>query len=45
MLKVDLFVAGGTPLDMQQLAPQPVDAGDGVIVHVHPREEICLEAR
>jgi hypothetical protein len=44
MLKVDLFVAGGTPLDMQQLARrQPVDAGDGVIVHVHPPEDILLQ--
>lgn len=44
MLKVDVFVAGGTPLDAQQLARrQPVDVGNGRIIHVHPPEDILLQ--
>jgi hypothetical protein len=44
MLKVDLFVAGGTPLDAQQLARrQSVDVGNGVTLHVHPPEDILLQ--
>jgi hypothetical protein len=43
-LKVDLFVAGGTPLDTLQLARrQRVDLGEGRIVHVHPPEDILLQ--
>ena len=43
-LKVDLFVAGGTSLDVQQLARrQPVDVGDGRTLHVHPPEDILLQ--
>ena len=43
-LKVDLFVAGGTSLDIQQLARrQAVDVGDGRILHVHPPEDILLQ--
>lgn len=42
-IKVDLFVAGGTPLDMQQIARrQAVDLG-GRILHVHPPEDILLQ--
>jgi hypothetical protein len=43
-LKIDLFVAGGTPLDAQQLARRlAVDVGDGRILHVHPPEDILLQ--
>lgn len=42
-LKVDLFVAGGTPLDMQQLARRlPVPVGGGVLP-IHPPEDILLQ--
>ncbi len=43
-LKVDLFVAGGTPLDRQQLARRVVvDLGEGRRLHVHPPEDILLQ--
>lgn len=43
-LKVDLFVAGGTPLDSRQLARRmPVDLGEGRRLHVHPPEDILLQ--
>jgi len=43
-VKVDLFIAGGTPLDARQLARrQAVDLGDGRRVHVHPPEDILLQ--
>lgn len=43
-LKVDLFVAGGTPLDMRQLARRlAVDLGDGRCLYVHPPEDILLQ--
>jgi hypothetical protein len=43
-LKIDLFVAGGTPLDAQQLARRiAVDVGGGRILHVHPPEDILLQ--
>lgn len=43
-LKIDLFVAGGTPLDEQQLRRRlAVDLGDGRILHVHPPEDILLQ--
>ena len=43
-LKVDLFIAGGTPLDDQQLLRrQEVDAGSGRTLHVHPPEDILLQ--
>lgn len=43
-LKVDLFVAGGTPLDARQLARRlPVDLGDGRHLYVHPPEDILLQ--
>lgn len=43
-LKVDVFVAGGTPLDEQQLKRRrPVDVGAGLILHVHPPEDILLQ--
>jgi hypothetical protein len=44
MLKVDLFVAGGTPLDAQQLARrQRVTLADGREIFVHPPEDILLQ--
>ena len=43
-LKVDLFVAGGTPLDARQLARRlPVDLGEGRYLYVHPPEDILLQ--
>jgi nucleotidyltransferase AbiEii toxin of type IV toxin-antitoxin system len=43
-LKVDLFVAGGTPLDTQQLARRrSVDVGAGRVLPVHPPEDILLQ--
>lgn len=44
MLKVDLFIAGGTPLDLQQLARrQRVVLEDGRELYVHPPEDILLQ--
>ena len=43
-LKIDLFVAGGTPLDARQLARRlAVDLGDGRRLYVHPPEDILLQ--
>ena len=43
-LKVDIFVAGGTPLDEQQLRRrQAVEIADGRILYVHPPEDILLQ--
>jgi hypothetical protein len=43
-LKVDLHVAGGTPLDEQQLQRRtPVEVGAGRILYVHPPEDILLQ--
>ena len=43
-IKVDLFVAGGTPLDEQQLARrQRVDIGPGETIYIHPPEDILLQ--
>jgi hypothetical protein len=43
-IKVDLFVAGGTPLDLQQLARrQTIRLGDGRTLCVHPPEDILLQ--
>jgi hypothetical protein len=43
-LKVDVFVAGGTPLDDRQLSRRlAVDLGDGRRLHVHPPEDILLQ--
>jgi hypothetical protein len=45
-MKVDLFVAGGTPLDAQQLARrQAVTLGPGRAIHVHPPEDILQKLR
>lgn len=44
MLKVDLFVAGGTPLDAQQIARRlRVSVGEGRELYVHPPEDILLQ--
>jgi hypothetical protein len=43
-LKVDVFVAGGTPLDARQLERRlPVDLGDGRRIFIHPPEDILLQ--
>ncbi|MEX2273374.1 MAG: hypothetical protein WD690_18030 [Vicinamibacterales bacterium] len=43
-VKIDIFVAGGTPLDEQQLARrQAIDVGGGRILYVHPPEDILLQ--
>lgn len=43
-LKIDIFVAGGTPLDEQQLKRRrEVDLGGGRALHVHPPEDILLQ--
>ena len=43
-LKVDIFVAGGTPLDEQQLRRrQAVAIGPDRTLHVHPPEDILLQ--
>jgi hypothetical protein len=43
-LKVDIFVAGGTPLDAQQLQRrQRVQLDAGRTLHVHPPEDILLQ--
>lgn len=43
-LKIDLFIAGGTPLDDQQLRRrQPIRLGSGQTVYVHPPEDILLQ--
>lgn len=43
-LKVDIFVAGGTPLDEQQLRRRrAVEITPGRTLHVHPPEDILLQ--
>jgi hypothetical protein len=43
-LKVDIFVAGGTPLDEQQLRRRlTVEIAPGRTLHVHPPEDILLQ--
>lgn len=43
-LKVDLFIAGGTPLDEQQLARrQRVEVRPGQAIYIHPPEDILLQ--
>lgn len=43
-LKVDLFIAGGTPLDLQQLERRlEVTLGPGATLYVHPPEDILLQ--
>ena len=43
-IKIDLFVAGGTPLDHQQIARRlPVRLGSGRTLHIHPPEDVLLQ--
>lgn len=43
-MKVDFFVAGGTPLDAQQLRRrQAVEVAQGQTLYVHPPEDILLQ--
>ena len=43
-LKVDLFIAGGTPLDQQQLERrQEINLGSGRRLHIHPPADILLQ--
>jgi hypothetical protein len=42
-LKVDLFIAGGTPLDMQQLARRQTARIGERTLFVHPPEDILLQ--
>jgi hypothetical protein len=42
-LKVDLFVAGGTPLDAQQLARRLTVSVGGGVLPIHPPEDILLQ--
>ena len=43
-LKVDLFIAGGTALDTQQLARRrTIDIGNGRTLPFHPPEDILLQ--
>lgn len=43
-VKIDIFVAGGTPLDALQLERRlRVDLGDTRVLHVHPPEDILLQ--
>ena len=43
-IKVDVFVAGGTPLDEQQLnRRQAIHLGPGRTIYVHPPEDILLQ--
>jgi len=44
MFKIDVFIAGGTPLDRQQIARrQLVPVGEGRTIGVHPPEDILLQ--
>lgn len=44
LLKVDLFVAGGTPIDAEQLQRRLlVTLGNGVVLPIHPPEDILLQ--
>lgn len=43
-IKVDVFVAGGTPIDEQQIARRlRIDLGNGRYLHIHPPEDILLQ--
>lgn len=43
-LEVDLFIAGGTPLDASQLGRRlAVDLGEGRQLYIHPPEDILLQ--
>ena len=43
-IKVDLFIAGGTPLDEQQLSRRMlVEIRPGIAIYIHPPEDILLQ--
>lgn len=43
-IKVDLFIAGGTPLDEQQLSRRMrIEVRPGVAIYIHPPEDILLQ--
>jgi hypothetical protein len=43
-IKVDIHVAGGTPLDLQQIGRRrAVEVAPGQILYVHPPEDILLQ--
>lgn len=43
-IKVDFFIAGGTPLDDQQLTRrQRVEVRPGQVIYIHPPEDILLQ--
>ena len=42
-VKIDLFVAGGTPLDSQQIARRLRVELAGRVLYVHPPEDILLQ--
>ena len=42
-LKIDLFIAGGTPLDLQQIARRRAVVVSGRTIYVHPPEDILLQ--
>lgn len=43
-LKVDVHVAGGTPLDLQQIERRmAIEVSGGRVLHVHPPEDILLQ--
>jgi hypothetical protein len=43
-IKVDLLIAGGTPIDDQQIARRRrVEVRPGQVLHVHPPEDILLQ--
>lgn len=43
-IKVDLFIAGGTPLDEQQLQRRlRIEVRPGMAIYIHPPEDILLQ--
>jgi hypothetical protein len=42
-IKVDIFVAGGTPLDALQLQRRRAVDLDGRVIYVHPPEDVLLQ--
>jgi hypothetical protein len=43
-IKVDVFIAGGTPLDEQQLARRKqIEIRPGQVIFIHPPEDILLQ--
>ena len=43
-IKVDMFVAGGTPLDAQQLARRlRIEVRPGQVIYIHPPEDVLLQ--